>query len=582
MPPFKSILSFFLFLILSYTGNAQCHILIDSVPAVKCIAFCEGEELQFDLNAPGKDSAIEWKINSQTYTDSSFSSVLPPGFNSIYVTGSGPKGTCTQEFVLTIIEKPQINIIYLGEPVQCHYDQEIKFLNRSSHATGIESIIFQDNFGNRRDWFCQDFTDTLVWPSMLIGEYGDFDLRVTATNQYGCSAQKVYDAVTRIQPALIQASVKYNSNCRPDSNAVSINLRSYRGEVDSFEWDFGDGTVYSGSDSINTQYLPQDNNSKTYIHHYQNPGLYTLTLKCKSKLNGCEDVIQRTIPYGSNPVPKFTYSLDTLNCSTRVHLKNESTIDTVLGDSLAELYWTWGYPGERIYNEDSISINLKTNSYVRLIVTSKFGCSSVLSEQILASGALHRNSFELTNTFGLKNQGHAFVDSFVRIKNTSIGTENAFYIVDWGDNKFDTFYNSNTVYEHIYTEADYYFPSIIMVDSLTGSEGSCRDTFPDRIDCNFFLFFCIDTNYIENKSSIEMLSAQISIYPNPTHGQVHFESPVFIVGREVEVYNYLGNIQLKGEIDSNGNINIESLAPGYYIIKLQVEDQVIFKTLIKS
>lgn len=78
----------------------------------------------------------------------------------------------------------------------------------------------------------------------------------------------------------------------------------------------------------------------------------------------------------------------------------------------------------------------------------------------------------------------------------------------------------------------------------------------------------------------EFIFANFKMYPNPTNGSSLF----FSSDKEakIEIFNVLGKVMIKDQIDiSNKAINISHLSNGIYMVKINIENKIITKKLIK-
>ncbi len=77
----------------------------------------------------------------------------------------------------------------------------------------------------------------------------------------------------------------------------------------------------------------------------------------------------------------------------------------------------------------------------------------------------------------------------------------------------------------------------------------------------------------------EMDRTEINIYPNPVNGILHVSNLPADKEIELRLYNHLGQAVLKENIPS-GSIDLSYLAPGFYIIRIAVEDDIMQRKLV--
>ena len=93
-----------------------------------------------------------------------------------------------------------------------------------------------------------------------------------------------------------------------------------------------------------------------------------------------------------------------------------------------------------------------------------------------------------------------------------------------------------------------------------------------------------EASYTINDVSVNEVSSEIKIFPNPVHNTLYIKSKLNDQNTKIEVYNYLGKL-----VDANQNkieqymqIDVSKLPSGIYIIKLKSEDFISQKEFIKN
>jgi hypothetical protein len=88
-------------------------------------------------------------------------------------------------------------------------------------------------------------------------------------------------------------------------------------------------------------------------------------------------------------------------------------------------------------------------------------------------------------------------------------------------------------------------------------------------------------NVLDNSATLDVAVPEkpdVKIYPNPvTNGLITFESGKTIDA--VRIYDFTGKLLLEKTGNSN-LVNVSQLAPGTYLLKLEVNDETIFKKII--
>ena len=92
-----------------------------------------------------------------------------------------------------------------------------------------------------------------------------------------------------------------------------------------------------------------------------------------------------------------------------------------------------------------------------------------------------------------------------------------------------------------------------------------------------------EASYTINNVSIDEVSLEIKIFPNPVHNTLHMTSKLNNQHATIEVYNYLGYLcDIYQNINSKyAQIDISKLSSGIYILKLKSQDFIIQKEFIK-
>lgn len=157
------------------------------------------------------------------------------------------------------------------------------------------TVNFQDlSTGGTTGWewdFGDGGTSTLQNPSHTYTTYGNFTVRLIATNAFGCPDTIIRPAYINIQRATISITGLPDRGCIPFT-ITPIPVITALDVVTSYEWDFGDGT-------------PLDFNQFP-THTYPVQGTYNVRLVITTS-GGCRDtlIINTAVRTGSKPVANF-------------------------------------------------------------------------------------------------------------------------------------------------------------------------------------------------------------------------------------------------------------------------------------
>lgn len=171
-----------------------------------------------------------------------------------------------------------------------------------------------------------DFGDgtTSTLPNPPVHTYaspGSYDVKLTVTNlKTGCDHQQTQTVV--IAAALADFNISDTSVCR--GNSVTFSITGINaGNVDSYLWKFGDGTVSSDSSLVK--------------HVYDKSGKYDVTLIITDKL-GCKDSVTKPLRVVS-PVALFKSSTPGICLNNAITFTDSSQTD---GYPIQKWIWNFG------------------------------------------------------------------------------------------------------------------------------------------------------------------------------------------------------------------------------------------------
>jgi len=234
------------------------------------------------------------------------------------------------------------------------------FLDIAACQNGVTSFADQSVIanGNIAQW-TWDFGDgtpviTTQNPNHIFANPGNFNVGLTVTSEFGCSAQ--VSIPTIVYPAPL-ADFTAPTSC-PDDTIQYTDLSSIiSGSIVDWEWDFGDG----GTDNIQNpahQFLVLNDS-------------FDVTLIVTSNF-GCTDTVTKLIE--TYPFPTFQYGPEwAAGCAPYEVQFNDST--AVEGGIITGWEWTFD-DGSASFLEDPIHIFNEAGDYfVSLEVTTSQGCT---------------------------------------------------------------------------------------------------------------------------------------------------------------------------------------------------------------
>lgn len=223
------------------------------------------------------------------------------------------------------------------------------FIDSSTVSSGsISSWSWDFGDGNLNTF--QNPSNAYIYP-------GIYSVILIVTTNNGCKDTVVKTVVVNPLP-----TAQFSASNVCDGNVVSFNDLSTisSGNIQSFQWDFGDGSILANNQNIS--------------HVYSSAGSYNVKLLVVSSF-GCSDSITKISIVNPNPVVSFSAN-DVIGCEPLcVSFQNLSTIAS--GNN-ASFLWNLG-------DGDSINSQNPDHCYgsgfydVSLTITSDSGCTTTLT-----------------------------------------------------------------------------------------------------------------------------------------------------------------------------------------------------------
>jgi PKD repeat protein len=361
----------------SATENVTVHPRVRAVMAINTSASCSPMDIYIDpANSIGVDTFF-WNIGYPPGLDSTYLAQTKDSIHLYHqdLTYAGPdtirvnligmnRMGCVDTF-------PQRNIIVFPE-----VNAEFDILNDS--ICDGDSIGFVNNSQGFELFFNWDFDDGTVYQDTLGADFthaffnrsdqdSTYHVVLTATSGFFC--ESIFDTVITVHPYIkANFGMDYANNCTPIM-AEFVNL-SVRGH--NFEWDFGDGSTSTTSDSL-------------FSHQFWNNSAGTDTTYYVSLIasnnEGCTDTLIRDLNIFPHVIAAFDMS-DTLGCSpVDVTLTNNSS------GGLLSYLWNFGNgttstnpsPPPRHYTNYTQS---DTTYYLSLTAINPYGCDSTVMDSV--------------------------------------------------------------------------------------------------------------------------------------------------------------------------------------------------------
>jgi hypothetical protein len=320
---------------------------------------------------------------------------------------------------------------------------------------------------------------------------------------------------------------KINYEIGPGSNEMLFDASSQAQQ--SYSWDFGDGSTSSSN------YQP---------HSYLNNGTYTVSLTTTNcDLQGLHTSFSDTVIQFCSHTPTI-YTSHPWQC-------NDDTLWTQAADSYQWYNYDIPLPETNQFLANYIQYNL---SGFRVISTVN-GCS------------------ELSKTYTQTPQSSGYYFDLAGFGNPCLGDTIPFAVLS-----YNGFLSG---FEHIFWyENDTLLPFMTNEDTLLISSGGtykCKVSNPNAncpLDTTFFetVINCSIVGMVDVKQNLSW-----TIFPNPATETITIQFMSGFVSDQIQIYNVLGRITKKIEVQAKTEINITDLPNGLYYIRLKNNSQSVLK-----
>lgn len=330
---------------------------------------CMGSPVQFnDLSQAGIGSITEWSWNFGDPVSGAGNNASAKFPSHTYNTsGTYPvtlmvknSGGCTDTIKKTVPVRglPAVDFTFIPACV----NEPTHFECSSMINQGAVSTCFW-NFGD-------GLTSNSFDPDHAFTTNGTYLVSLTITDTAGCSSTKTR-SVTIADPPVAVFNISAQ-NCTGSPVFFSVMLSVSGSNIDSWHWDFGDGTsaVFNAPANGNTS------------HSYAVSGTYKVVLIVKTAM-GCESRSQKTFTVSPSPVALF---ISDNSCSgASVNFTNLSTPNS--GPALQSWSWNFGDPASFAHNTSDQQhpnhIFSTPGTYtVDMQVVNTSGCSATVSKSI--------------------------------------------------------------------------------------------------------------------------------------------------------------------------------------------------------
>lgn len=204
--------------------------------------------------------------------------------------------------------------------------------------------------------FGNGFAANQVSPSYTYANSGKYMAQLIIGSSLGC-----WDTLS--DSVIIYDKPNASFSALPGFNVCDTNRLQFfttaqnTSQVDSFIWNFGDGNIATGNDTVS--------------HHYSN-GTYHVKLRLKSTF-GCVDTMSRIATIYSSPRGDFISDTICLYADSTSFSDRSSTVN---GEKISN--WCWDFNLDSIRDDyrqnPKYLFNKSGSSLVKLIIMTEFGC----------------------------------------------------------------------------------------------------------------------------------------------------------------------------------------------------------------
>jgi len=325
----------------------------DAEFAASATTICLGQPITFTDQSLGEGLTWNWDFGNGTtaVTQGTHTiTYLTPGTYTVTLTATGYCGPDVR--TRTIIVNPiPVADFTPGITSGCR-PLTVNFTNNST----VGATSYAWNFGTG----AAPATSALYAPPAVTYNTAGNKMVVLTVNALGCIARDT--AYIDVFPTPVPAfTVTPANGCTPLN--VSFNNTTPNSGTETFNWNFGNGTTFTG-------YAPP---AQTFIA-LNNDSTYTVTL-IVTTANGCIDSLKRTVIARRLPVANFTVASDTICLNQTMTMTNTSLNATSYN-------WNFGDGLTSTLVSPTHNYTVDNNYTIQLIATSAFGCKDTVTMNV--------------------------------------------------------------------------------------------------------------------------------------------------------------------------------------------------------
>lgn len=407
--------------------------------------------------------------------------------------------------------------------------------NMNQVSCNNETVIFSNatTLSNGQVGYNWDFENdgtsdaTTTNASHKYSGFGTFDVKLTATTDFGC-----VDQITKQVSLLEGPKADFTTTPLCDKDNVDFSNSSIEPSsgTTGYEWNFSDGSTFQTKDV---------SRSFTMIGSFDVELIATNT-------NGCQDVLNRTVSVDEMPVAQF-YVED-------VCLGNDVMVQNASSGNNGNYSYNWDLDAGQTSTDKNPTVTYASaGTYtLNLTISTPSGCVDQISKTVNVN---ELPTATVTMFSGEKGDGTIGYT----IDNITSNTDFTLLFGDGGNVKGNT--GSLTSVNGVYTyqsDAKYFY-------TLNLNKAGCLSSSTGTID-------------VLRTSTAQIADVGIKVFPNPSTGVFQVDiADVRADVQSIEVYSVDGKKVLSvGDqmINNLTEINLSTMTSGVYLIKIITKNEV--------
>jgi len=367
------------------TVTVFAAVLDNSIQLIGLNTFCQGDPQAAILQVLPADS-IQWYRNGIAIpgaTQTQYSPIQSGTYHAIVFSFVGCQRT-TADIVITINDSPTAGFISDNPTQQCFKDNQFKFTNTSTVASG--TLQYDWDFGDAA-------TATTANPTHSYTLPGTYQVRMIATTGNGCKDTSFLTVQVYDMP-VAGFTINTANQCFKNNQFVFTNTSTLAVGTMQYAWDFGDATTATTRD---------------VTHSYVLPGTYTVKLTVTSDHN-CINVKTFDVTAFPTPIASFVLNSPVQQCYKDNQFVFKNTSIVFAGNLLYN--WDMGNGNTFTSTDVTYSYPVPGNYKVKLVITAvNGGCKDSTTFDVTVnptpiagytmnqgSQCLNNNQFIFTNT----------------------------------------------------------------------------------------------------------------------------------------------------------------------------------------